>query len=289
MRAPRAVSGSPMADRVPPLALAGVAAVLWGTLGVTYKLGVVMGADLEVLVAGRPLAAGIIAAAWAWLFYRETPRLWSVAIAVFGLAPLYTVYPLAVVEAGAAVASILLYTAPAWVAIGARIALGEPLSARRVAIVALGVTGAALVSGSPEGSVTLRGALLGLASGASYAAYMLLARLAGMRGATTAQVALYPVAISAPLVALAVRPSRAPDPMETVFTLYLAVACTLLPYILHTRALRRAEAGRVAVVSLLEPLTAVVLAWLLLGESLAAIQLLGAALILFSAYMAYRG
>lgn len=289
MRARRAVSGSPMADSVPPLALAGVAAVLWGTLGVTYKLGVAVGADLEVLVAGRPLVAGIIAVAWAWLFYREAPGLWSVAIAVFGLAPLYTVYPIAVVEAGAAIAGILLYTAPAWVAVGARIVLGEPLSTRRAAIVVLGVVGAALVSGSPGENVTLRGALLGLASGASYAAYMLLARLAGIRGATTAQVALYPVAISAPLVALAVKPSRAPDPMEAVFILYLAIACTLLPYILHTRALRRAEAGRVAVVSLLEPLTAVALARLFLGEVLTPIQLLGAALILISAYMAYRG
>ncbi len=286
------MKSSPMAD--PPrgerlgLILAAAAAGLWGTLGVAYRLGEEQGASLEWLIAGRPLLAGAISLAIAAM-RGARPSRWSILIAALGLAPLYTVYPLAVSEVGAALASILLYTAPSWVALASPLVLGERIDRARALAVAGGVAGVALVSW-PGGDLRLTpvGLALGLASGLSYAAYMVLARLAQLRGAGREEVSLYPIALSAPLVLLAVRPEGTPGGLEAVYSLYLAVACTVAPYVLHTKALQLAEASRVAVVSLIEPLTAVALAALILGESLSPLQLAGAALILASAYLASR-
>ena len=270
------------------VALAVAAASLWGTLGIAYRLGVEYGASLSWLIAGRPLLAGILSLVIA-LARGARPSKWSLLIAFLGLAPLYTVYPLAVSEVGAALASVLLYTAPSWVALAGPLVLGERLSAGRLAVVATGIAGVALVS-IPGGDarVTAWGLLLGLASGVSYAAYMILARLAQLRGAGREEVSLYPIAISAPLVLAAARPTGLPGPVDAVFAVYLAVACTIAPYLLHTKALQLAEASRIAVVSLVEPLTAVLLAALLLGESLSPAQLAGASLIIASAYAASK-
>ncbi len=270
------------------VALAVAAASLWGTLGIAYRLGVEYGASLSWLIAGRPLLAGILSLVIA-LARGARPSKWSLLIAFLGLAPLYTVYPLAVSEVGAALASVLLYTAPSWVALAGPLVLGERLSAGRLAVVATGIAGVALVSiPGGEARVTAWGLLLGLASGVSYAAYMILARLAQLRGAGREEVSLYPIAISAPLVLAAARPTGLPGPVDAVFAVYLAVACTIAPYLLHTKALQLAEASRVAVVSLVEPLTAVLLAALLLGESLSPAQLAGASLIIASAYAASK-
>lgn len=287
------MKSSPMAD--PPregglgVVLAVAAAGLWGTLGVAYRLGVAYGASLEWLIAGRPLLAGLLSLAVATA-RGARPSRWSLLIALLGLAPLYTVYPLAVDELGAALASILLYTAPSWVAVSAPLLLGEKVGLPRLASVGLGVAGVALVSWPGGGgvSVTIEGLVLGLASGASYAAYMLLARLAQLRGASREEVSLYPIALSAPLVLAAARPDKPPSIVDVAFATYLAVACTVAPYLLHTKALQLAEASKVAVVSLVEPLVAVILAALLLGESLATHQLVGAFMVLAAAYAASR-
>jgi len=289
---PGPVESSPMADPRREglgILLAVAAAGLWGTLGVAYRVGVAYGASLEWLIAGRPLLAGAASLALA-LLRGARPSRWSLAIALLGLAPLYTVYPLAVSEIGAALASVLLYTAPSWVALAAPLVLRERVGPARLAAAAAGVAGVALVSwpGGGGAEVTLTGVALGLASGASYAAYMILARLAQLRGAGREEVSLYPIALSAPLVLAAVRPSTPPSPVDAVFAAYLAVACTVAPYVLHTKALQLVEASRVAIVSLVEPVTAVALAAVILGEELAVHQLAGAAIILASAYVASK-
>jgi drug/metabolite transporter (DMT)-like permease len=58
------------------------------------------------------------------------------------------------------------------------------------------------------------------------------------------------------------------------------VVGTLLPFICMVAALRHIPAPRAAVVATLEPLLAAVFAWVILGEELAAVQLLGGAAVL---------
>ena len=59
----------------------------------------------------------------------------------------------------------------------------------------------------------------------------------------------------------------------------------IIPYMLHVRVLSLAKAYRVAIVSLLEPIGATILAYILLGESLSLLQILGAIMVLLSAVL----
>ena len=263
------------------------AASLWGTIGVAFKLGLERGVDYDWLIAGRPLLAGAIAVA-VLAAAGVKPSRWSAAIGLAALAPLYVTYPLAVERIGAGMASVLLYTAPIWVVIGGRLLLGERVDRAKAASVALGVGGATLI-GVPGGLLAFDplGLALGLASGLAYAAYMLLARAAQTTGGGGhLQVSLAPLAFAGPATYLAVRPEGVPGVEEAPFILYLAVACTILPYYLHVRGLKHIEAGRVAVVSLLEPVVALLLAASILGESYSEPQVLGSILILASSAIA---
>ncbi len=269
------------------LLLASTAAVLWGTIGVVYRAATMGGASGEWLIAGRPLAAApfsllLLAAG------RGRLSRWSVAVGLFGLAPLYVSYFLAVGIVGAAVASILLYTAPLWVALLSPLLLGERLGARAWGLVASGFLGVVLVSGGDGGSLEMTGLALGLCSGVSYALYMVLARLASKRGASVEEVSIHAIPVAALAVFAALRPHGVPGLAEAPWILYLAVAGTLVPYILHTWALSLVEAYRISVVSLVEPVAAVALARIFLGEVLTPMQLVGAALILSAALVSSR-
>jgi drug/metabolite transporter (DMT)-like permease len=80
-----------------------------------------------------------------------------------------------------------------------------------------------------------------------------------------------------------------PGLVDAVFAGYLATAGTLVPYVLNARALSRLEASRVAVISLVEPLTATILAVVLLGEKLTPVQAVGASLILVASLVSATG
>ena len=206
------------------------------------------------------------------------------------LGPLYAVYLLAVEKVGAGLASILLYTAPLWVTMASPWALRESPAPRTVIALPLGLAGVVLIV-SPGGGdrMPAGGLALGLASGLMYAAYLLLARLAQKRGARSEEVGIASLPLALPGVLLVARPQCGLGVEGVLPALYLGLMATLVPYFLNAYALSRIDSSRVSIVSLVEPLTAVVLGVLLLGERLTAIQGLGGALILSSVALAGDG
>src|SRR5262249_26319702 len=61
---------------------------------------------------------------------------------------------------------------------------------------------------------------------------------------------------------------------------FLIVIGTILPFFLLVSALRHLPATRVGIIAMLEPVGATIVAWAWLNESLAAVQLVGAAIVL---------
>ncbi len=260
-----------------------VAAIMWGSLGVVFKLGLNNGASQAWMIFGRPFFASIVIIAF-MLMKRESPTKWSVLVGGLGLAPLYVFYFLAVKLIGAALASVLLYTAPLWVTLLSPLMTGERLRIYDVIHVILGFLGTWLVltEGSLSIKLCLRGAILGVLSGVSYATYILLARYAQLRGANVLEVGFYSIPIAAIGVSLVIHPRKVPTTADLAFALYLAVIGTIIPYILNSAALRKIRAPLVSVMSLVEPLTAVTLSITVLGEKLTATQVLGSVLVIGS-------
>ena len=270
------------------------AAVLWGLIGVIAQGILDAGVGPIEIAFWRATLGGSLflahAAASGGLRLAPGDRTSQArdlaALAAFGLVGVTLFYAslnLAIDRGGISLAFILLYTAPAFVAIFARILLGEPLGARKVALVVVAMVGVALVA-SDRGTgvrVTTASVAWGLAAGASYASYYLFGKwiLGRYRPVT-----IY--AIVLPVGALGLLPlvGFAPKPGHVWFLLaLLAVVSTYVAYLAYYTGLARVEASRAVLVATVEPVVAASLAAWAFGERLGAPGLFGSGLVLVAA------
>jgi DME family drug/metabolite transporter len=152
-----------------------------------------------------------------------------------------------------------------------------------VALTLAGQDGPAL-AGTPN---YLWGLLAALGSGVGLAAFMLLAKVTAQRSdmprsRLLAWVFAVALALLVPPAAMSGGVQFDLAPAAWGLALYLGVVPTGLAYWLLQVGLQSASATVASVVTLLEPAVAGLLAWLLLGESMTALQLGGAALMLGS-------
>jgi drug/metabolite transporter (DMT)-like permease len=71
-------------------------------------------------------------------------------------------------------------------------------------------------------------------------------------------------------------------------SLWMIVMGTVVPFWLVVASMRHLRASQASVVGLTEPLLAILIAWLVLSESLGIVQLIGGALILTGVVLAER-
>ncbi|MBP2475360.1 putative blue pigment (indigoidine) exporter [Crossiella equi] len=169
----------------------------------------------------------------------------------------------------------------------AAVVLAEPVRASQVLAAVGGVAGVALLVLNGEAALDAVGLLAALGGAVSASLGIVLSRKwglpEGVSGLTLTAwqllggaVALLPVALlleGAPPV---------PDGRALLGLLWLSLVATAFAHTLFFAGLRRLPAGRVALLGLLNPLTATLLGWVVLDQRLTGWQLLGAALVLGS-------
>ncbi len=275
--------------------LIALSATFFGSLAIYGKIADRMGIPLTELLAIR---FGV-AAALLWLVALvRGERLWwgrrSTGLAAMGMLYLgqAATYFTSLRTVPAAVTSILLYLYPVIVMLLAAVFLGERLGRARVGALVVAVVGVFAVVDplSAHGSIDAAGVLFGLATAAIYATYILTGRaligevpvvVATAAIATTAGVALAIVgALEGQLRPLSVSGYALAGSM--------ALVATAIPATLFLAGLARIGATRAAIISTLEPATTVVLAAVLLGESLGAVRLTGGAIVLVAAVIVAR-
>lgn len=263
-----------------------LAATLWGSLGVASRGILAAGVSPLELSMWRAGIAGALFAMQAWrgghVRVERRDRGAVAAFAVVGVSLFYLAYLLAVRDGGAALAAILLYTAPAWVALASALWLHEPLTRRTMLALALTLTGVALVALGGSAGAGLRagpsGILWGLASGLAYASYYLFGRRYFTRY-EPATLFMYALPLGALLLLPAVH--FAPKSASTWgWILFVAVVPTWVALQVYGAGLRRLEATRAVTVATLEPVVAAALAYAVWGEALAPLAWAGAALVL---------
>jgi DME family drug/metabolite transporter len=273
------------------------ASMMWGTTGLTSKvlnrlsavdaLSVgalrLLTASPALLLLGQALAPGSLRP----LLKREWRAVLILGAAMAGYnGSFFAALARTSVTAGTLLA---LCTAPLFVAMLARLFLHEPLTRPVLLALGTGLSGTILLVGGQGGRDLLRldyalGNLLALAAGLSYAVYALVGR-AKSRGAppvslaalsfTTAAILLTPFALAKGL--------RLPTNFPAwLAVLYLGLIPTALAYALYLSGLRSVPATMASIGTLIEPLTASLLAALFLGERLTPSGLLGAGLLLSS-------
>ncbi len=269
------------------------AAVLWALLGVFSQRLLAAGVPaLEVAFWRAALASPLFLAHAAVrrslrIQPRDVPAF--VGFALVGVTLFYASLNLAIDAGGVSLAFVLLYTAPAFVAVLAALLLGERLTRAKAVLVTLSVAGVALVStGGGEGvSPTPASVAWGLTSGLSYASYYLFGKWALKR--------YRPVTIFAvvmPVGAIGLAPLVDFDVLRTTGTgvwldlVLMGVLSTYLAYYVYYTGLRTVEATRAVLVATVEPLLAAALAALLFGERLGTSGVVGGVLVLVAATVA---
>ena len=197
---------------------------------------------------------------------------------------------------GAAVSTVLVYSSAGITALAARFFFGERLSLVRTLAIGGGLVGCVLVAKANElaqWNLNAAGIVAGLLSAASFAWFSIMGKAASHRGVdpwtatlctfAVAAVALLPIAsltlpVSGPMASLVSLGPR----WDGWALLLLLVVPTLGGYGLYTVSLAYLPAGTANLIATLEPVLTTIWAYLLLGESLDAMQLLGGALIVGS-------
>jgi len=269
-----------------------LAAASWALIGPVAKFAFRAGLGPLEVAFFRALLGGAFFFLHALLLRRlRLDRGAVVPVLLFGavgVAGFYASYQLAVAYGGAALASVLLYTAPAWVAVMGALWLGERLDAAKLAAVGLtllGVVFLALGSGG-ELALSLWGLVFGLLSGFGYALYYLFGKLYFTR---TPAEAVYAVAL--PVGALFLLPAVRTWPQGEVWGVLFVIGfvSTYLAYAFYAAGLVRLEATRASVVATLEPVLASLFAYLWWGERFLPLGYLGAGLILAAVVLVVLG
>lgn len=188
-----------------------------------------------------------------------------------------------------AVASILLYTAPAIVVVLSALLWREPVTKKKLLALGLTLVGCALVCGVFSGALTVTGGgiALGLGAGFFYALYSIFGRYAlAHYGPMTVTVWTFVFAGVASLAL--VRPAELAalaQPSMALTAVGLVVCSTVLPYILYIRGLARVEAGKASILASLEPVVASVAGVVLFGEPMSPLTAAGIVCVLAGVYI----
>lgn len=265
-------------------------AVTFGALAVFGKLAFDAGVGVITLL----LVRFTVAAAVLWVATLRTRGalaatgtrtvVAALALGAVGYALQAGLYFAALTRMDASLLSMVLYTYPAMVTVGA-IALGrETASRRRVGALLVSSSGVALVLvGAGGDGFDFLGAAMGLGAALAYTGYILVS------DHVTVDVPALPLSAlvtTGAAVTFGVA-AAATGSLETGFAqdgwLWLAaiaLVSTVTPILLFFSGLRRVGASMAAILSTLEPPTTVILAFAAFGESPTAIQLTGGALVL---------
>ncbi|HLW03358.1 MAG TPA: EamA family transporter [Ktedonobacterales bacterium] len=271
------------------------AATLWGTTGVVtqavYDLRPTNALSITFLRLG---IAALVLLLLCWR--RLGRRLWQVkrrdALLMLCMGAMQATsqycYFAAIANSGVTIATMVtICLAPVMVVLLAALFLREQVTGRILLALLGALVGTALLTGAPSGQrpfgSLLVGVLLSLISAATYAMVILLARvLSGRYHSLQVNVASF---ASGALLLLGCSLLTTPlvlsyPAVGWLLLFYMGVVPTALAYMLFQVGLRSTPATLTSILTFCEPLTAAILAWLLFGERLSLLGLLGAALLL---------
>jgi DME family drug/metabolite transporter len=196
---------------------------------------------------------------------------------------------------------ISLCSAPVIVAILSIVLFKERITLKVAVSIILAITGTVglVLGGGSGGSELFRldylwGAGLALASGFAYSSFMLLSKVATRQ---TSSSSLQTVALAftvgtlmlLPLVLVSGSWQINLNWQAWLIAIYMGLVPTGLAYFFIQLALTRTSATSAAIVTLLEPAVAALLAWLLLGENITLLTLVGMGLLVVSVILLSQG
>jgi drug/metabolite transporter (DMT)-like permease len=269
-----------------------LAAFLWGIIGLFVTRLYGLGFTPVQVVAVRALSASFFLVTYALFLKRPALKIrpadskYFVGTGVFSFALFNWCLFSAIRQTTLSVATVLLYTAPAFVILLSRLFLKEALTLRKGSALAATVTGCALVVGLLPGTgamVSPEGLALGVGAGFFYALYTLFAKYA-LRKYEAFTVTLYTFLFAALAVTpLGDLPAAVPLLLQSPAWLYifgLGFLSTMLAFLLYTKGLSGVAPGQAAIIATLEPVVASLVGVWVFKEELSGWQYAGILLVI---------
>lgn len=292
---------SPAARRRAGVAFVVVSALCFGAMAIMARIAYASGIDTTTLLALRFSIAALVMVAVARLRGAVWPR-GAVLAALIGMGALgyagqaFTFFT-ALTLAPAGLVALLLYLHPALVAVLSAVLLHERLSAPKVVALVVALAGMALTvlptlgDGAPAAHPGIAsGVAFGVAAAAIYAGYILVGARVG-RGVAALPMATLVIGSAALLFAFAAALSGPRWPGTTAGWLAvagIALVSTVAAITLFFAGLARIGPTQASTLSTVEPLFTVLLAAVVLGETITAVQLAGGVLILAAVVLLAR-
>ncbi|WP_420326001.1 EamA family transporter [Mameliella sp.] len=276
--------------RTSDVLLTALAPAIWGSTYIVTTEALPDGYPVT-LAALRALPAGLLLLA---ITRCLPPRTWlgrSFLLGSFNFAVFWVLLFVAAYRLPGGVAATLGAVQTMIVILMARGWLGTPIRAGAVAASAAGVVGVALLLIGPEARLDPVGVAAGLGGAASMAAGTVLSRKwqppVSALSFTAWQLTAGGV-ILLPL-ALIVEPPLPPLTATNLAGLtWLGLIGAAATYAIWFRGVARIEPGAISMLSLMSPLTAVILGWAWLGQALTPVQAVGAVVVLGSVWAGQR-
>lgn len=306
------IPGEPGRERRPAIGyammiVAGLLFALNGTVSKVVLQSGISSLELTQVRATGAFAGFALMLAWTRreslrLTRREIPFL--VVFGIAGVAAVQWLYFVSIGRLPIGIALLIEYMAPILIALWAFYVFREPIRRRIWVALALAIVGMSLVVDAWGGGVALDGlgVAAALAAALAYATYVLMAEH-GVRRRDPASLTAYGFLFAALFWAV-VQPvwrfpyGRLDDSVSLLGNLdrfslpvwglltYVVVAGTMITFLLVASALRHLSATRVGIIAMLEPVVASGVAFLWLGESFGAVQLVGGAIVLTAILLA---
>ena len=270
-----------------------IACVLWGTSGIYVHFLSPYGFSALQMTAVRGVFSFLLMAGFALLFDRGQFRIrnrrelllyFFMGVTLFGTAFCYF-QSMRMTSVSTAV--VLMYISPIYILLFSVVVFRERLGLVKGLSVAGILLGCVFVSGIVGGGrFNLPGVLIGVLSGVSYAVYNILAKLSVRRGESPVKPTLYAFLFMAVIGMIPSHPARivsyvSARPAVTVPLLVGLGICTcILPYFLFNYSLKTLPSGTASAMSIIEPLSASVFSFTLLGEDPDVFAIVGITLIL---------
>lgn len=272
-------------------ALTALAAVLWSLIGPLSKEILTAGVSPLETAFWRALAGGLCFGVQALLTGGlRVPIRHAAIFFLFGgatVGSLFASLQISIQLSGAATAMVLLYTAPAWVAVSSRVFFNEAVSLQKLAAICTALAGVALVcfsGGSIAAEYSAMGIGCGLLAGFAFAAHF---PFYAWWGRYYSIGTMYTYMLLGGAVFLFPFVTFMPDKSLPVWGNLLALGflTNYVAYAAFAESLKRISQIQAAVVGNIEPVLATLWVWMFFGENFTVYGWLGCALVIAAVFL----
>lgn len=260
------------------------AGVLWGTISVFLKSLSSSGLSLIQITACRAIFSSFFLFVYFLvkdknLLKIKVKDIWMfVGTGVVSLTFFSLCYFSTILESGASIAVILLYTSPIFILLLSAILFKEKITKIKLFALILTFVGCIFVTGiGVENHLSAKGLFIGLCAGFGYALYSIFSRFA-LKKYKPLTVTFYTFVFSSisllpfcNIVEICLSFSE----KSLLFLIGIALVCTVLPYIFYTFGLSGLETGKAAILVTVEPLVGSLIGIFVWKENLDMLKLIG--------------